>query len=183
LRYCGAFKIPHDIDENPNNERHICFGFDEALETFGVRFIKQNVSGNIFDEKTLRDQIKASQDERERIDLLISEYLDDYSVSHSERAIKSRKESLWELINDLVTVFGMTNPLSHKLFHEYTPTEMHQEGLNRLIACYPDGLERIKAVYQQEVLEIERRNPQGRRTVGVVRTKPKDYNKKKKIKK
>lgn len=33
-------------------------------------------------------------------------------------------------------------------------------------------------VYRQEVLEIERRNPQGRRTVGVVRTKPKDYNKK-----
>src|SRR2546421_6028146 len=51
LRYCGAFKIPHNIDEDPNNARHICFGFDEALETFGVRFVKQNVSGNIFDEK------------------------------------------------------------------------------------------------------------------------------------
>ncbi|GBB93562.1 hypothetical protein RclHR1_21980006 [Rhizophagus clarus] len=178
LRYCGAFKIPHDIDEDPNNVRHVCFGFDEALETFGVRFIKQNVSGNIFNEKNLRDQIKASQDERERIDLLMSEYLDDYSVSHSERAVKSRKESLWELVDDLVTVFGMADPLSHQLFQEYKPTEMHQEGLNRLIACYPDGLERIKAVYRQEVLEIERRNPQGRRTIGVVRTKPKDYNKK-----
>jgi hypothetical protein len=94
LRYCDAFKIPHDIDKDPNNARHICFGFDEALETFGVRFIKQNVSRNIFDEKNLRDQIKASQDERERIDLLMSEYLDDYSVSHSERAVKSCKESL-----------------------------------------------------------------------------------------
>ncbi|RHZ88406.1 hypothetical protein Glove_23g147 [Diversispora epigaea] len=36
LRYCGAFKIS-------NKDRHICFGFDEALETFGVRFIKQNI--------------------------------------------------------------------------------------------------------------------------------------------
>ena len=55
----------------------------------------------------------------------MNEYLDDYSISHSERAIKSYKESLWKLINDLVTVFGMANPLSHELFQEYTPTEMH----------------------------------------------------------
>src|SRR3954453_23943286 len=63
LRYCGAFKIPYDINKDPNNTRHVCFGFDEALETFGIRFIKQNVSGNLIDEKNLRDQIKASQDE------------------------------------------------------------------------------------------------------------------------
>src|SRR6185437_12496303 len=109
----------------------------------------------------------------------MSEYLDDCSVSHSERAIKSREESLWKLVDDLVTVFEMANPLSHELFQEYTPTEIHQEGLNQLIACYADGLERIKAVYRQEVLEIERKNPKGRRTMGVVRTKPKDYTTKK----
>jgi len=107
LNYCDAFKIPRDTNED---SRHVCFGFDEALETFGVRFIKQNVCGNIIDEKNLRDQIKSSQDERERIDLLMSEYLNDYAISHSERAINSRKESLWELVNDLVTVFGMSDP-------------------------------------------------------------------------
>src|SRR3954466_12707901 len=47
LRYCSAFKIPYDIDEDPNNTCHICFKFDEALETFSVKFIKQNVSGNL----------------------------------------------------------------------------------------------------------------------------------------
>ncbi|GBB92691.1 hypothetical protein RclHR1_20420001 [Rhizophagus clarus] len=92
LNYCGAFKIPCDVNED---SRHVCFSFDETLETFGVRFVKQNVYGNIIDEKNLRDQIKSSQDERERIDLLMSEYLNDYAVSYSERAIKSRKESLW----------------------------------------------------------------------------------------
>ena len=61
---------------------------------FGIRFIKQNVCRNVIDEKNLKDQIKSSQNERERIDLLMSEYLNDYAVSHSERAIKSRKESL-----------------------------------------------------------------------------------------
>ncbi|RHZ70951.1 hypothetical protein Glove_264g47 [Diversispora epigaea] len=74
LRYCSAFKIPNNVND-PNNARHVCFGFDEALETFSVKFIKQNISGNIFDEKNLRDQIKASQDERERIDLLMKSIL------------------------------------------------------------------------------------------------------------
>ena len=77
----------------------------------------------------------------------------------------------------------MSNLLSHQLFQEYTPMEMHKEGLSRLFNCYPNGLERIKAVYQQEVLKTECRNPQGRRTIGVVRTKVKDYNSKKKVKK
>jgi len=94
LRYCSAYKIPYDIDNDPNNIHHTCFGFDEALETFGVRFVKQNINGNLIDEKSLKNQIKASQDERERIDLLMCEYLDDHSTSHGERAIKSRKESL-----------------------------------------------------------------------------------------
>src|SRR2546429_4747634 len=110
LRCCGAFKIPQS---DPKNVHNVCFGFDEALETFGVRFIKGNVSGNVIDEKNLKNQIKASQSERERIDLLMSEYLDDNSISHSERAIESRQESLWELVNDLVEIFGMDNPLSH----------------------------------------------------------------------
>ncbi|RGB28323.1 hypothetical protein C1646_767972 [Rhizophagus diaphanus] len=154
LHYCGAFKIPHDAEDDPENVHHICFGFDEALETFGVRFVKGNVTGNFIDEKNLKNQIKASQDERERIDLLMSEYLDDNSISHSERAVKSRQESLWELVNDLVAIFGMDNPLSHQLFQKYTPTEMHQEGLDRLIACYPGGLERIKGIYRQETKTI-----------------------------
>jgi len=171
LHHCGAFKIPHDVVSDPKSARHVCFGFDEALETFGVRFIKGNVSGNIIDEKNTKNQIKASQSERERIDLLMSEYLNDHSISHSERAIESRQESLWELVNDLVEIFGMDNPLSHQLFQKYTPTEMHKEGLSRLVACYLDGLERIKGIYRQEVLKIENRNPKGRRAVGVVRTK------------
>ncbi|RGB23078.1 hypothetical protein C1646_775049 [Rhizophagus diaphanus] len=180
LNYCSAFKIPRNVNKD---SRHVYFGFNEVLEIFGVRFIKQNVYGNIIDKKNLRDQIKSSQDKRERIDLLMSEYLNDYAVLYSERAIKSRKESLWKLVNDLITVFGMSDPLSHQLFQEYTPTEMHKEGLSRLFDCYPNGLERIKAVYQQEVLKTEDRNPQGRRTIGVVRMKVKDYNSKKKAEK
>ena len=59
---------------------------------------------------------------------------------------------------------------------------MHQKGLECLIACYPNGLKRIKRIYQQEVLEIERKNTQGRRVIGVIRMKLKNYNNKKKEK-
>ncbi|GET01202.1 hypothetical protein GLOIN_2v1482460 [Rhizophagus clarus] len=176
LRYCCSFKIPN---KNFKNAHPTYFGFDEALETFGVKFVKQHVNGNVIDEKTLKNQIKGIQDERERIDLLMSEYLKDHFISSSERAIKSHKESLWELIHDLVTIFGMKNPLSHLLFEKYSPTEMHKESLDRLIACYLDRLERIKKVYLQEVLQTERKNTQGRRTAEVIRTKIKDYNQKK----
>ncbi|GBC20785.2 cytochrome P450 [Rhizophagus irregularis DAOM 181602=DAOM 197198] len=145
LRYCGAFKIPYDADSDSENVRHVCFGFDEALETFGVRFIKGNISGNVIDEKNVKIQIKALQSERERIDLLMSEYLDDNSISY--------------------IIFGMDDPLSHQLFQNYPPTEIHQEGLDRLILCYSNGLERIKGIYQQKVLKIESRVTKGRRSI------------------
>ena len=145
-----------------------------------LEYIKQNITGNTIDEKSLRDQIKACQDERDRIDLLLCEYLDNKSVSRTERASKSRKESLWNLVDDLVNIFGMTDPLSHELFQDYPPTELHHQGVERLIACYQKGLERVNAVYRQEVLEIERKNTQGRRATEVARTRLKDFNERKK---
>src|ERR1700722_20754689 len=55
LFYVSSFKIPHE-----KNDHHTCFGFDEALEIFGVKFIKQNINGNI-SENSLKNQIKACQ--------------------------------------------------------------------------------------------------------------------------
>ncbi|PKY52259.1 hypothetical protein RhiirA4_496135 [Rhizophagus irregularis] len=176
LHYVGSFKIPRE----QNEENHICLGFDEALETFGVKYVKQNVTGNTIDEKCLKDQIKAVQDERARIDLLIYEYLDNKSILPAERTSKSRMTPLWDLVGDLVDIFGMSDPLSHDLFQEYQPTELHHQGVERLISCYQRGLERIKTVYRQEVLEIECRNTHGRRAVEVVRTRLKDFSQQKK---
>ncbi|RGB23963.1 hypothetical protein C1646_773755 [Rhizophagus diaphanus] len=144
LNHCSAFKISHDID---GSLHHVCFRFNKALKTFGIRFIKENISENIIDEKNLKNQIKAFQSESKRIDLLMSEYLNDNSISHSERTIKLHQEFLWKLVNNLVAIFEMDNPLSYQLFQKYKPTEIYQKGLDRLIACYPNGLERIKGIY------------------------------------
>ncbi len=58
LWYCNTYKISHELD-NSENIRHICLSFDKALETFDVKFIKQNISGNVIDKQNLKNQIKA----------------------------------------------------------------------------------------------------------------------------
>jgi len=75
----------------------------------------------------------------------------------------------------------MLDPLSYSLFQEYLPTELHHQEVERLIVCYQKGLEWIKAIYRQEVLEIESKIIQGRRAMKVVRIKFKDLNMQKKI--
>jgi len=155
-------------------------GFDEALETFGVHFIKQNISGNIIDEMKLKANIKAAQSERERVDLLLSEYLEDTSISQSEHAIDSRRKVLWELVEDLVMIFDMTDPLSHQIFKDLKLPEIHKKGYKKLLACYENGLERMQIIYKQDVIKSEPRNAQGRRALEVCQTRYKDYTDKKK---
>ncbi|GBC49728.2 hypothetical protein GLOIN_2v1793246 [Rhizophagus irregularis DAOM 181602=DAOM 197198] len=157
LQYVGAFRIPKNTDNRNEDQKPVCFGFDEALETFGVHFIKQNITGNVIDEAKLKASIKAAQSERDRIDLLLSEYLDDTSISQSERAINSRWEVLWKLIEDLVIVFDMVDPLSHEIFKDLEPPELHKE----------------------DVIKIEPRNAKGRRALEIRRTRYKDYAEKK----
>src|SRR6266516_8098268 len=50
LHHCSAYKIPYNVDDDPAH--HVCFRFDEALETFGVRFVKRNVNGNLINEES-----------------------------------------------------------------------------------------------------------------------------------
>ena len=84
----------------------------------------------------------------------MSEYLGDYSISSSKRAINSRKESLWGLVHDLITIFRMKSFIS-PIVLGVPLTELHEKGLDCLITCYPNRLEQIKKVYLQEVLRVE----------------------------
>jgi len=70
------------------------FGFDEALERFGIKFVKQNISGNYMDSEDLKIQISSVQAERDQLTMLLSEYVGDNISIRGERMVKSRKESL-----------------------------------------------------------------------------------------
>ncbi|GET02725.1 hypothetical protein GLOIN_2v1482460 [Rhizophagus clarus] len=156
---------------------------NEILNTqnLWVHFIKQNINGNIINEAKLKANIKAAQEERDRVDLLLSEYLEDTSISQSKRAVDSRRKVLWELVDDLVMIFGMMDPLSHDIFKDLELPEIHKEGCEKLIACYNSGLERMQMIYKQDVIKSEPQNAQGRRALGICRTKHKDYVNQKKI--
>ena len=78
LKYAGSVNLTRD--------EHY-FAFDEALETFGVKFIKQNITGNVISEENLKLQIKAAQSEKERMNLLLDEFLGDIVLSIGIQAV------------------------------------------------------------------------------------------------
>ncbi|GES96051.1 hypothetical protein GLOIN_2v1601554 [Rhizophagus clarus] len=89
LKYVGAFRLLRTIDKKP-----ICFGFDKALKTFEIHFIKQNIDENIINEAKLKANIKATQEEKDRVDLFLSEYLEDTSIFQSKCAVDFRRKVL-----------------------------------------------------------------------------------------
>ena len=151
-----------NVNDNPTLQKllqYVCsvnltrpghyFAFDEALEQFGVKFVKQNIGGNRMDIDNLKSQISSVQTERERLTLLLSEYVEDSILIRKERAIKSRKESLWKLAEDLLEAFNLPDSLNHELFKN--TKEMNEGGFKRLFTCYNQGIKRLKVIQCQDV--------------------------------
>ncbi|RGB42517.1 hypothetical protein C1646_750840 [Rhizophagus diaphanus] len=97
LQHVRLFRMSTNIDDKNNNQKSVCFRFDEALEM-------------------------------------------NTSIFQSECAIDSRRKILWELIEDLVMIFDMTDPLSHQIFKDLEPPEIHKEEYKKLLAYYENGL-------------------------------------------
>ena len=104
-------------------------GFDEALETKDVKFVKQNISGNLTNQATMMSKIKAVQSERERLSMLFAEYIDDNVVKQDTSAINSRKDSLWSLVEKLSSAFNHPDPLFHDLFKDVP--EINEKGISQ----------------------------------------------------
>ncbi|CAJ0627538.1 761_t:CDS:2 [Entrophospora sp. SA101] len=85
-----------------------------------------------------------------RLDTFLSEFLDDDVKIRSEKATHSRKESLWQVIDELCNIFDGTTPLDHSLFKNLK--ELHDEGLNNIFTCYDKGIERLYTLLNVEVL-------------------------------
>ncbi|RHZ81960.1 hypothetical protein Glove_115g59 [Diversispora epigaea] len=169
LQYVPSFKVSED-------KRGHFLAFDEALEMFGVKFIKQNINGNVIDPENLKRQIKAAQIERERIEMLLNEYLNNVPEYNYNRSVYSRKEAMWDVVNNLLKAFDIQhyNKHNNNLFHITKPKEICAEGVKRLKESYGQGLRRIRLIYSQEVLKKETINTVGRRAKEVIVTKYKD---------
>ncbi|UZO19766.1 uncharacterized protein OCT59_011037 [Rhizophagus irregularis] len=174
LQVAGSFKVSED------RFGHF-MAFDEALETFGVKFIKQNVTGNVIDQENLKRQVKASQSEYERIELFLNEYLHNNTSTNHERSTNLRKDEMWSLVEKLLIAFDTKDfnhyNQTHDLFHTSYPKEIHADGIRRLKECYKRGLHRIHLIYAQEVLKKKKIDTTGRRVKEVLVTKCKDIEK------
>ncbi|RHZ80869.1 hypothetical protein Glove_131g84 [Diversispora epigaea] len=145
---------------NITNEGHY-FAFDEALETYGVNFIKQNISGNLTDQLTLMLKIKAAQNEKNRLSMLLAEYIDDVAASQNVRAIKSRKDSLWSLAEKLSNAFNHPDSTTYHLFKGVP--ELNDEGIADILSFYETGKSRFQKILAQDVYKTEPRIAAGRR--------------------
>ena len=98
LQLVSSFKISEE-------KRGHFLAFDKALETFGVKFVKQNITGNVIDSENLKLQVKAAQTEYERIEVLLNEYLNNITASNYNRTVNARKDDMWNLVNKLLEAF------------------------------------------------------------------------------
>ncbi|CAG8720536.1 9235_t:CDS:2, partial [Cetraspora pellucida] len=100
---------------NLTNKEHY-LAFDKALKTYSVKYIKQNITSNLADQEMIMSKIKATQNEKNRLLMLLEEYIDDVVVSQNSYTIKLYKDSLWLLATKLSSTFNYPNPKIHHLF-------------------------------------------------------------------
>ncbi|PKK56179.1 hypothetical protein RhiirC2_460750 [Rhizophagus irregularis] len=168
LQYCASINL--------TRKGHYS-GFDEALEMYGVGYVKKNIIGNVINQENLNLQIRATQEEKERIDVLLNEFLDLYNYNRKDRKVDNRIDPLYKLVENLIEIFEISNYTEHGLFKNNPPSQLTQEGLEKLNNAYNEGLKRIKEVYCQEVIKTERINTKGRRHLEVVKTDIRSINK------
>ena len=169
----------HEIDSDPYLETILhyvasvnttranhFFAFDEALETYGVEFVKQSLTSHKIDPETLKLQIKAAQFEVERLSTLLTEFLNvKKPTTIHEHIITSKREIIWKLAIELLNLFEYPTNTEHR-FLQTTP-QMQQEGYNKIATCYENGQKRMESLYKQEITEEELRNTLGRRATEV----------------
>ncbi|CAG8817130.1 14842_t:CDS:1, partial [Racocetra fulgida] len=88
-----------------------------------------------------------------RLSMLLAKYVDDVVMSQNTRAIKSRKDSLWSLVEKLTFVFNHPNPTEHYLF-ENVP-EINEEGIKNILSFYETGKLRFQEVLEEDVYKTK----------------------------
>jgi hypothetical protein len=147
------------------------FAFDEALEFFGVKYVKQNIK-KVISEDDLKLQIKAVQAERAVTDFLFSTFNGDHVSAGGSHAKKSRSEAINQLAEKMLEAFISRSPAEHWLFRGCS--QLTETGYERIFNCYQSGVERLTKYYKQAILRTERDDPTGRAAAGVVITKVQD---------
>ncbi len=173
LCYAAFIRIDHD----ERWQGHF-FAYEKVLKTFEVKFIKQNISRNIINIKNLKMQIKSVQIERDRIRVLLSEYLNNLTASIRNHAINQRYDSMWNLIKILLQEFDRTNELfiNNDMWKNVYRTQLTVEEVTHLKNCFPNRVIHMRAIYYEDVLKTRSIQP-GRSKLGISKLRISNFQK------
>ncbi|CAG8500985.1 3602_t:CDS:2 [Scutellospora calospora] len=99
--------------------------------------------------QTMMLKIKAAQSEKNRLSILLAEYVDNVVMSQNFHVIKSRKDSLWSLVAKLSSAFNHLNPTAHYLFED--ASKISEEGIKNILSFYETGKSRFEEILAQDV--------------------------------
>ena len=94
---------------NLTREGHY-LGYDEALETYGVHFIKQAMTGKLGGGENLHRQIQGSQDEMDRLKLL-DEFINDKTINYGDHTSRDYCQEMWALSDQVYDAFQNPNEI------------------------------------------------------------------------
>ncbi|CAJ0758173.1 20810_t:CDS:2, partial [Entrophospora sp. SA101] len=114
---------------NLTKENHY-LAYNETLEIFGIKFVKQNLPGNVKSSEDLKNLIKTVQVERERMLMLYDEFVDESNVPRKERNVNEHRQAMWGLADELLKTFESNLPERSILLKE--TTQLTKEGYQRL---------------------------------------------------
>jgi hypothetical protein len=163
--------LKHVASVNITRKNHY-LAFDEALEQYGVKFVKQNLASSLSDPVILNQRITAIQDERERMMMLFNEFVGNSMVSTEDRAVKQYTEALWQLVDELTHAFDHPDPTQHDLFRH--AQEMNEDGYQRMFSFYGTGLTRLYNILHEEIYKTKEKT-KGRRVKDLVNVSAKQY--------
>ncbi|CAG8539347.1 17714_t:CDS:2 [Cetraspora pellucida] len=116
FRNLAAFSSLFLVTRKSNYARSVTYFLSYVEQVFEFqRLLRQVCLVNIICEDHFIEFDEALERKR-KIELLISEYISNKLYIKKKRTIKSRKDSLWKLISDLVDAFSQPDLSSHELF-------------------------------------------------------------------
>jgi hypothetical protein len=166
------YYLEHAASINLTDDEHY-LGYDEALQTFGVKFIKQTLVRDPTNVENLKNNIRSAQAVHKRLTTALDEFVDDPSIGKSARASKTRQDAMWKTVELLLDAFKWQRPTVHPFFS--ATKELTETGYEKLFNCYEIGLQRLRKIERQDIRRLEPRVTTGRRKKDIERMTSKTY--------
>ncbi|CAH1769627.1 14712_t:CDS:1, partial [Entrophospora sp. SA101] len=119
-------------------------------------------------------QIQSVQTEYDRLEPLVSEFIQKNTIHKGERAKVQQRDILWSVVDELTKAFNLSDPTEHEFFKN--TKEMNDNGFNNMFTCYEKGLKHLNELLYQEVYKTLPRSTVGRRSKDVAFVKVKEHN-------